>query len=102
MKRGLYVVYDKAANDISSVFDAKTLSVANRQFYIMIRDSPFVEEYELWRVGFMEVIDVGPGDQKIVCQTKISDLFEIVNLGSDVISEYNKKAHLKLVENDKS
>lgn len=97
MKKGLYVVYDKSANDVSSIFEAKTLHVANRQFYLMVKDSPFVDEYELWRVGFMEIITHPQKEAKIT--TKVSDLFEVVALGNEVVSDYNKKANnLQIIE----
>lgn len=88
MRKGLYVIYDKAADDVSSIFDAKTLPVAERSFSQAIAKTSYPEEFELWRLGW---IDVEFSDiQAFVPKTRIIDAFEVVQIGKDIVDAQQK------------
>lgn len=94
MRVGIYTIFDAAANDIGPVFQAKTLAVAERQFKRAIEPAgEFAEELQLWRLGFLDVIyEMDDGNNVIsVCEPKLTDLFEVVSLGSDFVSKGNKE-----------
>lgn len=87
---GVYTIYDTAAKDIGPVFTALTLAVAIRMFHMTIKDSGFPQEFELWRLGNLVVYDIGHEERRI--ETKLIDLFEVVCLGSDYVSELNRRS----------
>lgn len=98
MRFGIYTFYDNAANDIGIVFVAKTLNVAVRNFQNSLKDAgEMAAEFELWRLGFLETTD--ENSEQVTCTTKITDLFECVALGSEVMSE-KKKQELRLIKED--
>lgn len=92
MRQGLYVIYDRAANDVSQIYQAKTVLVAERNFLRAIKDTGMEDDYELWRIGFLDTEEkqAKDGEPKKPVKTKLTDLFEVVSLGSDVASEKNR------------
>lgn len=94
MKLGIYTIYDSAANDIGPIFQAKTLAVAERQFKNAIEPAgEFCQELQLWRLGFLTTNEEDSEDEDSidhVIRPQLTDLFEVVALGSDFMSKKNK------------
>lgn len=63
-KKGLYVILDKAAEEVAPVFQANNNLVAERVFTNAIKDSPYLDEFELWTIGYFE-IEVAGGELKV-------------------------------------
>lgn len=83
--KGLYVFYDRGAEDISPVFEAKTREVALRNFANAIRLSPFPEDYDLHQVAvidYKEDIDsliVTPENRLIANGKEVQDHIDKIN-----------------------
>jgi hypothetical protein len=82
MSFNLYAIYDKAANDLSPLYQCRTKEVAIRQFHNAIAQTGFAEEYELWKIGTYEVQSEDITSERI--KTRVNSSFEVIALGSDL------------------
>lgn len=84
--KSIYIIYDKAAEDISPVFEAKTDTVAIRNFAHSLVRTPYPEDFELHKIAEFEYHDkigsiiVKPANKRICdgseCLTLISKIQE--------------------------
>lgn len=85
MNKGLYFIYDREAEDISPIFEAKTQAIAMRQFANALVASPYPEEYELHQVGeveYQESIDtvlLKPFNRLICNGLEVKDYVDKIN-----------------------
>lgn len=49
---GLYTVYDRIAQQYGPIYEAVNEAVAIRAYVVMMKDTEFPDDYELWKVGY--------------------------------------------------
>lgn len=86
MKIGLYTIYDEAANDIGPVFVARTDAVSIRKFKEVIKEHQFLDELQLWRLGYLKTESYNKKDVDLLKTTLVNE-FEVIILGNDCKSE---------------
>ncbi|MCL2154130.1 MAG: hypothetical protein FWH53_00545 [Leptospirales bacterium] len=54
MLLSVYTIYDKKASECSQLFYAQNLAVAQRHFDNIMRENPFLDDYQLKLVGSID------------------------------------------------
>lgn len=90
MKNGLYKIYDTVADSFGPMQEAKTLAQAQRLFQNAIREFPQPQDFELWRVGYIEISD----ERSTPASVRLSTICEVVDLGKDD-GDYGQKKLFK-------
>lgn len=78
---GLYCIYDIAGKQVSPIMQCRTLGLAQRHFKQYVQSTGMPTEYELWRLGFLDI--EYPDSPTIPAKTRLVDIFEIVAFGTD-------------------
>lgn len=88
-ERMIYSIYDKGAEEFGPVFSASNDVVAERNFKDIIKTSPYLEEFELYRLGKV-IFTHGPNGQ-------LQEDFKLVVTDFE---SYNKETY-KVIEGGK-
>lgn len=93
---GLYCIYDIVGRVISPVMQFKTLGAAQRQFKKYCESTGMAQDYQLWRIGFLDI--EYPENDDIDAKTRLVNIFEVVALGT----EFNFDVQLDLSDSYKT
>lgn len=90
MKNGLYKIYDTVADSFGPMQEFKTLAQAQRSFQHAVREFPNPSDFELWRIGYIEI----PDEHSTPASIRLSTICEIVDLGKND-GDYGQKKLFK-------
>lgn len=82
MNKNIYTIYDTGAEEFGPIFSANNDVTAQRNFIEIVKNSSFKDEYELYRIGKVE-IEVNKKDDFLVSVIKDFELvsINIIDLG---------------------